>query len=263
MKVSPIFFLLLVMLSCGKKTNEDGLLKPQQEYLPDGIFSAKLMALNGQRIKGAVTITKFGDHLNVRVNLKNAPTGPHIQGLYAGESCPWDDLNNDGELDLTEAQKSTGAMMIAFDDELRGHAEGNDVFPAGSYHYERSTSFALMQTDLQQRLGKIPFQIQGRVVLVQGTVQDPLLPIACGVLELDVEDGPEVEPTPGRSPVRVPPKPPENPEPTDPEEPKPEAPNRSFWGRWRDRLERWWNRWFGRRGEPNFYLTSQRTASDL
>ena len=74
-----------------KKTNSKAHEGPGNEPLePEGIYSAHFQPL-------------YGDNLNARVSLKNAPDGIHFQGLHDGESCPWEDSNNDRVIDLREA----------------------------------------------------------------------------------------------------------------------------------------------------------------
>jgi hypothetical protein len=161
-----------------------------------------------------------------------------------------------------EAERSTGMMVLAFDDELRGHEQGNQLFPVGSYNYERSTSFSLMLADFKQRLEREDFKLQGRPVMILGTPENAQLPIACGLLSLTIEEETPTESPSRPSPVRVRPRPTEEPEtPVDPE-PKPEE-HRGFWGRLRDRLERWWDRWFGRRGEENLYFNDNKNRQHL
>lgn len=254
MKHLPLLVFIL-LFSCGKKPNSkahDG--SGHEPLEPEGIYSARLQPLNHVKVKGAVTITKYGDHLNVRVSLKNAPEGVHLQGLHAGESCPWEDTNNDEVIDLREAESSVGQLLVPFDGDLRSWEEGYDFFPSGNYDYERSTSYSLMLADLNKNRRQRHLKLQGRVVMIRGKGDQKDLPIACGMLALS-SDYQEPE-EPRRSPVRVRPSPREEPPVPEPT-PVPEEP-RSRWQRFRDRLERWWNRWFGG-GESNVYLTSQIT----
>lgn len=252
MKNLPLLVFIL-LFSCGKKTNSKAHDGPGYEELePEGIYSAHLQPLNHVKVKGAVTITKYGDNLTVRVSLKNAPEGIHVQGLHAGESCAWKDTNNDQLIDLKEAESSVGKLLVPFDGDLRSWEEGYDFFPFGNYDYERSTSYSLMLADLNQKRRQGHLKLQGRVVMIRGRGDQADLPIACGILALSSDyDEPE---EPRRSPVRI--KPPPRVEPVPEPIPPPEAP-RSRWQRFRDRLERWWNRWFGGR-ESNVYLSSKR-----
>lgn len=254
--LSLLLFILLI--SCGKKPNSKAHDDPGYEPLePEGIYSARLQSLNHSNIKGAVTITKYGDNLNVRVSLKNASEGMHVQGLHAGESCPWEDTNNDQVIDLREAESSAGKLLVPFDDDLRSWEEGCEFFPSGNYDYERSTSYSLMLANLNKNRRQRHLKLQGRVVMIRGKGDQKDLPIACGMLALSSDyDEPQ---EPRRSPVRV--KPPPRVEPAPEPTPPPEEP-RTRWQRFRDRLERWWNRWFGG-GESNVYLTSQRTEPFL
>lgn len=257
-------FISLCMIACGKKKSgaEVGKL-PQISFEPEGIYSATIYPINTKlaaNLKGVVTISKYGDYLDVRIKVKNGPSGTHMQGLYAGEACPYEDSNGDGYIDIIEAGKNINRMLIPFDGDISAQTLGNDYFPSNNYAYERSTSYALMLSDLKPK--DRSFHLEGRAIVIHGVPESHSLPdsvstsgehsrqksipIACGVLShVAYEPEEEAETTPIRVRPRPHPDRPYEPGPV----PEPHRP-RTYWERMRDRLERWWNRLGGgwRRG---------------
>ncbi len=284
---NKIFFLiaLLFFSSCGKSKSGDKVSRPSFEIQPEGIYSTNLLPVNNalsDQVKGIVTVSKYGDDLNVRVSLKNPPKGLHVQGIYSGVACPEEDLNGDGYIDIKEAQKSAGQMLMPFDGDLSGQVEGNDYYPTDSYKYERSTSYQLVLSDLRRRDFKIEdmvklkentLKLEGRVVVVLGVSENQKLPetvatlgtkspqrtipIACGILSFVPEGSePDYDPLP-TSPIHVRPRPHHDDTPTvDPVPQLPENNNGRFWHRLRNRLERWWNRlgrwWRGENDQSDY-----------
>lgn len=138
----------------------------------------------------------------------------HMQNVYNGNRCPTihDDKNNDGFIDINEAEVVLGKILIPLDSDIGHQLSGRRYFPvgdlSGSYQYERVTSFNRFLSDLQSSdmdleddLIKLPpgegLKITGRAVLIQGvasSVEFPetvetkgkhetfkTLPIACGI----------------------------------------------------------------------------------
>jgi hypothetical protein len=136
--------------------------------------------------------------------------------VYTGGRCPTldDDVNKDGFIDINEAEKVLGKILIPLDSDITTQNSGSRFFPLGDlsgyYHYERITNFERFLDDLQapdQNLEddvvKIPdgrgLVIAGKTFMVQGvaeTVDLPesvgtkekkrafqTLPVACGVFE--------------------------------------------------------------------------------
>ena len=255
----------LLLISCGKKKSGGARQVAQPLPLePEGIFSATLYSVNkkvSDKLNGQVTISKYGDFLNVRIKIKDAPTGTHLQGLYTGEACPYEDVNADGYVDIKEAEKFIRRMLIPFDGDIGSLALGNEFYPTDDYKYERTASYGLMLSDLQPDERNI--SLEGKVVVIHGVAETELLPstlatagvdtpqktipIACGVLShVTYDPGEDVEelPEPDVTPITVSPG-----DDTDPSaEPWPDEdrPRTGRWGRFRDRLERWWRRIVGK-----------------
>lgn len=263
MKIFLLLASFIVLLSCGKSKTGGGEPSQQMDTEPEGIFIANLVPVNkkiSKNVSSVVTVSKYGDDFKVHTKFKNGPAGMHIQALYTGHACPFDDSNADGFIDLTEAEKDIGQILIPFDDDLSGVIVGNDFFPSSfSFDYERSTSFSLLISDLNPRDRN--FDLEGKIVVIHGIPETQTLPgtvsslgpdrpqktipIACGVLRTDVIEAPEVEQAepPRRVQPRPRPKPPRYVEPA----PQPEPPRRTIWGRIRDAFGRLWNRIRGNR----------------
>lgn len=258
------FIVISIFISaCGKSKSGAGLVVQKTPLEEEGIFSATMYSVNQKlstNLSGVVTLSKYGDYLDVRIKLKNGPGGIHMQGLYTGEACPYEDSNGDGFIDIKEAEKNIQRMLIPFDGDISGQSIGSDYFPSDNYAYERSTSYGLMLSDLKPKDRNL--KLEGRVIVIHGVAETHSLPdtlstvgqhsrqksvpIACGVLSHVTIDPREEESE--TTPIRVRPRP----RPDRPIEPMPipevERP-RSLWQRLRDRLERWWNRMGGwRRG---------------
>jgi hypothetical protein len=249
-----ILFLLL-NLSCGKSANdkEDEL---QQVDLNEGTYSATLSPVNAKvttKVNGHVQLQRYGDQFSVNVQLKNAPSGFHKQQLHTGASCPdrSHDINGDGYIDMNEARRALGEIIIPFDDDLSAYHLGNGFTPSGSYRYSRSASYFLMLSDLEMDETELVFE--NKVVSILGSSPVGEIPIACGVLK-KIADNPsenqweeEIPRTRKPSPRTEPSRPRPRPEPDI--SPEPNSPdNISWWERmrqrfrnWRDRARDWWN----------------------
>ncbi|HXH74714.1 MAG TPA: hypothetical protein VNJ08_07095 [Bacteriovoracaceae bacterium] len=248
-----LILLFLLLVGCGKKKSGGGgaVIGQQVADQPEGIYIANLYSVNDELssdVNSRVTISKYGDDFKVRVKFRNGPAGIHMQGLYSGHSCPRDDSNDDGLIDMAEAAKNIGTEIIPFDGDLSGRIIGNDFYPTTEdYDYERSASYSLMLSDLDTKHKNL--ELDGKVIVISAAVeQDKNIPIACGILRFSSKD-PVEEDEPEVTPIRVRPEP--RPETEDDivilPEPEPEVERRpSVWSRVRDRLGRWWRRLRGR-----------------
>ena len=235
--MKTIFFFMLILLplvfsGCGKAPQSP---KPEQEVEEEGIFAATLYPVN-QRIspnlKSVATISKFGDDFRVKIKFRNGSSSVHVQGLYSGYTCPYDDTDGNGSISMAEAQKHVGKILIPFDGDLSGRSLGSGTYPSSSgYVYERSASYGLMISDLPPEDQNL--HLQDKVILIS----DNDKPVACGTLSSVL-----VEPEDIPDPIRVRPRP--HPAPTYQPMPQPEyhPPHRTSWRRFRDRLGRWWRR---------------------
>ena len=257
-----LIFMLLLISACGKSHSGAGKVGAQLTVEPEGIYSAIILPINSSlslNVEGAVTVIKYGDDINVRVKLKNAPDGIHMQGLYTGDSCPIEDLNGDALIDIKEAQKEIGRMLIPLDGDLGGRDIGSDYYPSSDYSYERSTSYSLLISDLKLKEGNL--ELEGKVVVIHGVPEtyslpasvstdgqdspQKTIPIACGILSYVLNEPTYEEPLPEPTVVITPSRP-NVPDVTS--EPYHEEKPPTLWRRLRDRLESWWRRIGGWRG---------------
>ncbi len=208
--VTLLCFFSLIFISCGKKNSGD--LKPINENATDtqetdsgmdGLYNAKFVTLNPHingTVPGSVTFYFKGDRLLTFLRIfAGFPRAWHQQGVFLGKRCPTlaDDTNLDGIIDIQEAIKVVGKMIIPLDANLNTQNEGRNFYPkgdlSGSYHYERVSSYQRLLNDLKaldvypdDHIVKLnpneSFKLFGKVVLVQGINEDPLLPDTVGTL---------------------------------------------------------------------------------
>jgi hypothetical protein len=189
-----------------------------------GSFVAQLHPVNpGQTglITGSASFTRNGEEFLSFVRLTGSRAGTvHRQQVHAGSSCPDQihDLNEDGFIDVLEAEAAAGPILFHIDDDLSSREAGWFYFPVadefGNYVHSRETNFNDFHLDLRQ--GSLPsedlvaweqksdFTPDGLVVIVYGIAPTYLpesvagkdgfanfqtLPVACGVLGR-VQQGP-------------------------------------------------------------------------
>lgn len=146
--------MLSVLVACGSDDDDDdsGATPPQQQQT-DGVFRGTFQPGNpslNNTINGNVTVTRQGDDFRVEIDVNGAPGGVHMQHMHIGSSCPTPaaDTNNDGIIDVVEAEAVSGAPVVPFDSDLSSNTE--NTYPSGrSYRYSESTSVALMTGDVQ------------------------------------------------------------------------------------------------------------------
>lgn len=267
-KIYLLSFVLL--LSCGKRVNEDSDEDSRQEELYNGTYSAILIPVNSKissNVHGEVKILKYGDDFQVNVRLKNAPKGHHTQYLHTGSYCPKgsQDINADGYIDGYEARTQAGNIIVPFDGDLSTQLSGSSLVLQGNYSYSRSTSYYLMLSDLNLpdeiindpivKLHDRDLPLERRVVMVYtkhrnwpSTVDGTEVPLACGILtrisdypipnDDTYQEGPR-EPRPRPRPR---PRPQPRPEPRPDPQPEVDHQNDSWW----DWVRQRWNRWRGR-----------------
>lgn len=185
-----------------------------------GHYQAKFITLNPHvngTIPGSANFYREDQKIFAYVRLfAGGVKAWHMQNVYLGERCPTinDDLNKDGFIDINEAEKVLGKILIPLDSDISSQNSGKRFFPladlSGYYHYERISNFDRFLKDLQEpdkdledNIVKLPdgegLTIVGKTFMVQGiseTVTLPetvatkenrrsfqTLPVACGVFE--------------------------------------------------------------------------------
>lgn len=233
MKVFSVVAALSLAVSCGKDSGggssgsgSTGGTRQAQEPAPldgsniQGHYQAKFVTLNPHvngTIPGSANFYRKEQRIFAYVRLfAGGVRAWHMQHVYTGGRCPTmkDDRNGDGFIDINEAEKVLGKILIPLDSNISSQTSGRRFFPladlSGYYHYERITNFNTFLRDLQQedsdpaddlvKLGPNEgLRIAGKTVLIQGvteTVDLPetvgtkgrfrafqTLPIACGVFK--------------------------------------------------------------------------------
>ncbi len=192
------------LTSCGESGSGNGISRNEEltdDSLDgstiDGIYRAKFVTLNPQingTIPGSLTLYRKEDRLITFVRLfAGGPRAWHQQGIYRGKRCPTisDDTNKDGIIDIVEAMKVVGKMIIPLDSNMNSQMSGRNFFPIGDmsgyYHYERVSSFSRLFSDLrsedidsEDHISKLEpnekFSFARRIVLVQGVIEETVLP---------------------------------------------------------------------------------------
>jgi hypothetical protein len=182
----------------------------------DGKYLATFTTLNGHvvgTIPGSATLMRNGDRFYAYVRLfAGSPEAWHPQNVWTGNRCPnlGDDLNGDGTIDIVEARRVLGEIIIPLDADLSSQNGLRNWYPkgdlSGSYFYEKMTSFRRFWADLKNSRGNSDFKklgpdeglaLEGKAVLIQGVGADKelpesvesegrwrpfqTLPIACGI----------------------------------------------------------------------------------
>ena len=190
-----------LMSSCGKSKSGSAVQRDAypdtDESAIDGQYRATFETLNPHingTIPGSLTLDRKDDRLITFVRLfAGGPRAWHQQGVYMGRRCPTmgDDKNGDGIIDIVEAMQVVGKMIIPLDSNMNTQASGRGLYPLGDlsgyYHYERVSSFRRLFDDLRSedldtedhitKLGPDEkFSFERRVVMVQGVVEETVLP---------------------------------------------------------------------------------------
>lgn len=224
MRFLGLLLALTFLGSCGKSNSRAGV-PLEGNYLPvngsniEGLYMAEFTSLNGQvngTVTGTATLQRRDDKFHAYVKLSGgAPHTWHQQSIHEG-SCPGpaDDMNNDGFIDVEEANIALGQIIIPLDANLSSQTEGQNNYPIGDtqggYFYDREASFESLFADLKQEdtnpddnMRKLSeddgLNFEGKVVVIHGapstaaipeTVVSPdgkpvhqTLPIACGTLK--------------------------------------------------------------------------------
>ena len=229
MKYSLSIILLSLFFSCAKQITPP---KGQSTFTEklvkemNGIYRAELMPVNPMIEGGLIasaTVARERDEFIVDVYVTEAtPDVFHPQNIHIGDRCPThtDDLNNDGFIDIEEAFRVVGEVIIPIDEDISSQWMGLGTYPVtdsfGSYFWARATSFTKLLKDLYEEdinfdddIIKLPhgekLSLDGKVIMILGvntaevlpdTIQgrkrmtpNESLPIACGLFK-EVKSGP-------------------------------------------------------------------------
>lgn len=191
-KFTLIVLSSVLAVSCGKGGggSNSGKSSSRLEEKQEGTYKAILRPLNIQLsgfIPTGVAEIKIADtQVDVKTLLDDDARVPHMQSIHVGKRCPTasDDKNKDGIVDMQEAIKASGNVLVPLDSNLNSVDEGKGIYPmGGGFTYQETTSLEKFGDNLK---------LNGRVVLIHGVaettplparVQANEVPIVCGILK--------------------------------------------------------------------------------
>jgi hypothetical protein len=218
-RLSPL--LLLTLVSCGQEKKS---IKGSQNSLlvSEGHYRARIIPLNRQLQKTSITgevLSKMDPlKMNLQVDIKDLSASMiHPQYIHQGTYCPSeiDDLNSDGIIDVSEAQKAMGAEVLSLVDEEKNMLQFPKSNEQGELFYLKSFTNEqikknLIKSDLKSWLVQ-PFNLSKMSYLILGVSDDIQLPdsikgmagikaqssipIGCGTFEKVVIQGTSVTAT--------------------------------------------------------------------
>lgn len=162
-----------------------------------GRYIAKFTTLNSHvvgTIPGSAQFMREDNRISAFVRLfAGSPSVAHFQNVHKGTRCPTmsDDTNGDGYLDIQEALKVVGPVIVPLDWDIGSQLSANRswprAFPNGSYEYTKVTSFDRFWDDLkstdrnsEDNIVKLApdegLAITGKVVMIQGVEEIKNLP---------------------------------------------------------------------------------------
>lgn len=195
---------LMALVGCGKKDFPDYSDKEHIFYEEtEGLFGVDFEFLNklpGRRLRVSSSMWIRGNQFYAEVNVENAPGKMRFQQfIQKGFRCPdqRDDQNGDGIIDISEVIEASGEILIPLDATIQEQLKGNDWYPSankkGKYYYSRAASVSRLMEDLYKK-DEIPgdsmakllpneeLSLGRRVLVLYGSRDNPLLPVACGII---------------------------------------------------------------------------------
>lgn len=154
---------LLFLISCGKEGKKTLIpAKPNMTanklILDRNNYLAELSVLNESvagPVSGNANFRIHKETLYAYVRLFNSISGlVHEQRYYEGKSCPGpeQDLNNDGFIDIKEANAFLGEPIFPLDADISSEEAGAQIFPmgdsSGSYWYEQEVPYESLEQEL-------------------------------------------------------------------------------------------------------------------
>lgn len=191
-KFSLLVISSALVMSCGKDGggSSSGKSTSRLEEAQEGTYKAILRPLNIQLSgfipTGVAEIKIVDEQVEVKTLLDDDARVPHMQSIHIGKRCPnaSDDKNKDGIIDMQEAIKASGNILVPLDSNLNSVDEGKGIYPmGGGFTYQETTSLEKFGDDLK---------LNGRVVLIHGVAETTSLParvkanevpIVCGILK--------------------------------------------------------------------------------
>ncbi len=156
------------------------------------VFKATLMPMNTNFLvtspSGEVELRVEGETVVIDVVAEGLPAGmmhlQHFHGFADGSaaSCPGSDadMNNDGVIDVIEAESSAGITMVPFHDDPANMDIPSEAYPTaddqGAYRYNQSVSLNTLSAAFQEMFGDNELYLENRVVFIHGLPENAELP---------------------------------------------------------------------------------------
>lgn len=195
MKTLVPMMLLLLVSSCGKSSGGSGRqvvnsIEKEEIVMKEGKYVAFLRPINstvnGFIPFGRAELSLQENVLNVTTYLDDDQRVMHMQNIFSASKCPTtaDDVNKDGIIDIKEAHKALGRILLPLDNDISSRKEGEGQYPKGpSFTYNKKANWSDIVKDLQIPYGDDYFllkedslSLENRVILVQGTSASGHLP---------------------------------------------------------------------------------------
>ena len=196
--------MLIQICSCGKQDFPNYEKKEVlNEDMPTQYFRAKFKPLNASKnIKAEASLWIKENQFYARVVLTNGLKETRFQQyIHSEPKCPGkhSDLNRDGKIDSAEVIIASGELLVPLDGNLGSQLSGGEWYPStgsnGIYYYAKAAAYSEFIKDLRKKdhspednLSKLgPFEdleLDQRSIVIYGSENDPLKPIACAEIDL-------------------------------------------------------------------------------
>lgn len=192
--IAPITLTLALTLitACGKGDgggSSDSSMPVVQEQTAPGSYRAILRPMNNQLSgfipTGIAEIKISDDTVQVKTLLDDDARVAHMQSVHMGTRCPTveADTNKDGIVDVQEAMRFSGQVLIPLDGDLSSEAAGEDVYPVGrGFTYNKTVSLSALQSDVKARVGQ-NLNLAGRVVIIHGVANQTKMPATVATID--------------------------------------------------------------------------------
>lgn len=177
---APAAFLLMVMSPFS------------QVYAQEEVYTAELKPVNQQVSEtapvGRAEFRLEDDALTITVTASNLKPDTmylqHLHGFMNGDDAacatPEHDLNNDGIIDIKEAEQVSGMDMIPITDNPVGLEIITDTYPVSSsegvIQYSRTVSMSELKNSVKNRYGVDDLDLEDMVFMLHGVSPDMALP---------------------------------------------------------------------------------------
>lgn len=195
MMMALVFF----SLSCGQRSSSEDAEEEREEVFQSGLYMIDFETINPGvtgylRPEGMMWIKE--DQFYVKIVMRvGQPKIRYQQYFHSNGICPGplNDRNGDGTIDYYENFAISGKVLFPLDKNLSSHLSGNEWFPVankkGIYSYSKAVSINKLVEGLRNEQGgrvlgaSEQLEPERRVIILYGSHNDPLLPVACGKIK--------------------------------------------------------------------------------